>query len=391
MIRRQSGFERQSVPTSFDIDMMRIALRMGARGLGQTAPNPAVGAVIADEETGEVVARGWTQPGGRPHAETEAIRRAGEKARGKTLYVTLEPCAHHGKTPPCADAIIKAGLKRVVVGVGDPDPRTAGQGIARLRAAGIDVTAHVLDDEARWLTLGHILRLTADRPFVTLKLATDADGHIPRGDGTAPRWATGPEARAAGHLLRAQADAILIGSGTLIADDPDLTCRLPGLAHRSPIRVVVAGATPLPAGARLFQSASAGPVWVIQPAADTPEMKAKDAHGIETIAIDTSASRVQPLAIARVLAARGMTRLLVEGGPALWRAFDAEGLADEVALFVAGHRASAGDAAAILKRHLATGTYKLIGRRSVGGDTLWRWARDPVAGRPLELAGTEPR
>lgn len=361
--------------TAFDLDMMRIALRMGARGLGQTSPNPAVGAVIADEQTGEVIARGWTQPGGRPHAETEAIRRAGDRARGMTMVVTLEPCAHHGKTPPCADAIILAGLKRVVIGVGDPDPRTAGEGIARLRAAGIGVTEHVLEDEARWLTLGHILRITQNRPFVTLKIATDAEGNIPHGDGTAPRWATGAEARAAGHLLRAEHDAILVGSGTVAADDPELTCRLPGLAHRSPVRVVLAGQSPLPAAAKLIQSAQSFPIIVIRPQSSHAADAYAGRPGITVLDAPATGPGVAAGTALHILADLGYTRLLVEGGPRLWRSFAAAGLADEAALFVAGQAANEETARAILMRHVAVGSYKLIEKRTAGRDTLWRWAR----------------
>jgi diaminohydroxyphosphoribosylaminopyrimidine deaminase/5-amino-6-(5-phosphoribosylamino)uracil reductase len=357
-------------PSPYDHDMMRIALRVAARGLGNTAPNPAVGAVVADEATGEVIARGWTQPGGRPHAETEAIRRAGQRARGATLYVTLEPCAHHGKTPPCADAIVAAGLKRVVVGTGDPDPRTAGEGIAKLRAAGLAVTEHVLEPDANWLTLGHILRVTANRPFVTLKIATDSEGRIAPGDGTAPRWVTGPEARAAGHKLRAEADAIVIGAGTLRADNPDLTCRLPGLAGRSPLRVVLAGGSPLDPAARLFATARTVPVLVTRAGAPIEGDRQLLAAGAEVASLaDVSAG-----AVLGELAVRGLTRLLVEGGPAVWRAFAEAGLFDEVVLFMAGDRSDkeAGDA---LRRHLGALALEKADRRPVGSDTMWRLRR----------------
>jgi diaminohydroxyphosphoribosylaminopyrimidine deaminase/5-amino-6-(5-phosphoribosylamino)uracil reductase len=353
-------------PSSFDVDMMRIALRMAARGLGNTAPNPAVGAVIADEATGEVVARGWTQPGGRPHAETEAIRRAGDRARGKTLYVSLEPCAHFGNTPPCADAIIAAGLRRVVVGVADPDPRTAGQGVARLKAAGIAVTEHVCEDEAGWITLGHILRVTARRPFVTLKLATDAQGHVAPGDGTAPRWVTGPQARAAGHKLRAESDAILIGAGTLRADDPELTCRLPGLAARSPIRVILAGRDPLDPKARLFAHAGRIPVLVIRSGAALIQDHDLASAGAEVV--ECPGHGIAP--VLERLAARGITRLLVEGGPSVWKSFAAAGAVDEVALFMAGS-ASEMEAASALRRHLGPLTLQTADRRTAGPDTMW--------------------
>jgi len=346
--------------------MMRIALRVAARGLGNTAPNPAVGAVIANETTGEVIARGWTQPGGRPHAETEAIRRAGTRARGQTLYVTLEPCAHFGKTPPCADAIVAAGLKRVVVGTRDPDPRTAGEGIAKLRAAGINITENVIEPEARWTTLGHILRVTQKRPFVTVKIATDADGHIAPGDGTAPRWVTGPEARASGHMLRARADAILIGAGTLRADNPDLTCRLPGLTHRSPIRVILAGSSPLDPTAKLVTTAAKIPVLVLRAGAALPSDRDLAATGAEIIALPD-----QSIATAlEALAARGVTRLLVEGGPTVWRSFAGSGLVDEVSLFMAGPP-HAEKAAFALQLYASALTLHKTDCRPVGTDTMW--------------------
>ena len=216
---------------TFDEHMMRIALRMARRGLGTTAPNPAVGVVIADEHTGEVIARGWTQPGGRPHAEKEALRRSAGRERGRTMYVTLEPCAHTGRHPTCADAMQAAGLARVVCAIPDPNPVVSGRGFSQLRAAGIDVDVGLLAEEARWVTLGHIKRITAHRPFVQLKMALDQHGKVAAGNG-APVWVTGRDARAYAHLLRAETDGIIVGSGTVFADDPELNCRLPGMASR---------------------------------------------------------------------------------------------------------------------------------------------------------------
>ena len=186
-----------------DAQMMSIALRMAERGLGDTAPNPSVGAVIVDAATGEVIARATTARGGRPHAETIAIAAAGDRARGATIYVTLEPCSHQGRTGPCADAIIAAGIQRAVVAIEDPDPRVSGRGLDKLRAAGIEVERGVGAAEARWLTRGHIVRITERRPFVTLKLALDGSGEIARGDGVSPVWVTGEISRAHGMLLRA--------------------------------------------------------------------------------------------------------------------------------------------------------------------------------------------
>lgn len=325
------------MPSAFDQHMMDIALRVARRGLGQVAPNPAVGAVIADELAGVVISRGWTQPGGRPHAETEAIRRAGEAAQGKTMYVTLEPCSHFGKTPPCADAIIAAGLKRVAVGLGDPDARVAGQGISRLRDAGLEVDEGLRADEARWLTLGHILRSSRGRPFVQVKMALSEHGDVARGADGRPVWVTGPLARAHGHLLRAEADAIIIGAGTLRDDDPELTCRLPGLQGRSPIRVVVSSDLNLSSGAKMFDTARQVPVWVVA-GQNAPETAAAalEAKGVQVLRCPhDGADHLQPLALLEALAARGITRVLIEGGPGLWQAFSRAGLIDEVVVYQA--------------------------------------------------------
>ena len=212
-----------------DLGHMRAALALARRGLGRVAPNPAVGCILVRD--GIVVGRGWTQPGGRPHAETEALRRAGAAAAGAVAYVTLEPCAHHGSTPPCADALIAAGVSRVVVAIEDPDPRVAGRGLARLTAAGISVETGVCADEAGRLNAGFLKRIEHGLPLVTLKLATSLDGKIATHAGES-QWITGEDARARGHLLRAQTDAIMIGSGTAQIDNPLLTCRLPGLEDR---------------------------------------------------------------------------------------------------------------------------------------------------------------
>ncbi|WP_374990969.1 bifunctional diaminohydroxyphosphoribosylaminopyrimidine deaminase/5-amino-6-(5-phosphoribosylamino)uracil reductase RibD [Hyphomicrobium sp. LHD-15] len=356
--------------------MMGIALMLARRGLGTTAPNPSVGAVIADEATGELIARGVTQPGGRPHAETEALKRAGALARGATLYVTLEPCAHHGKTPPCADAVVAAGIGRVVIGVDDPDPRVKGDGIARLRAAGLTVETGLLGEEARWATLGHILRVTERRPFVQLKMALDAAGAVPRGKAGTPLFVTGSEARAQGHLLRAKCDAIVVGSGTVRDDDPDLTCRLPGLAARSPVRVVISGSLALSRKSKLVQTARTVPTWVFTgEAADAAQVGELESQGVKVFRVLPSADGVLLGAVLTVLAAEGVTRVLVEGGASLWRAFAAEGLVDEVALFQAGPMsagaAGEGASAAALAAGLAPGLdLALASRRRVGADTL---------------------
>ncbi|WP_295554921.1 bifunctional diaminohydroxyphosphoribosylaminopyrimidine deaminase/5-amino-6-(5-phosphoribosylamino)uracil reductase RibD [uncultured Hyphomicrobium sp.] len=358
--------------TAFDEHMMGIALALARRGLGTTAPNPAVGAVIADEATGEVIARGQTQPGGRPHAETEALRRAGARARGATLYVTLEPCAHHGKTPPCADAVVAAGVKRVVVGVEDPDPRTQGQGIARLREAGIAVATGLLGDEARWVTMGHILRVTAERPFVQLKMALDHDGELPRGQGGKALMVTGVEARGTGHLLRAESDAILIGSGTARDDDPDLTCRLPGLAARSPIRVVLSRTLDLPSDLKLVRTAREVPVWIFTSGeVDHRRVAALEDASVRVIAVGAAGGGLALTEVLGRLAAEGVTRLLVEGGEAVWRAFAEERLVDEVVLFQAGGDGKGHLAPAALAARYAPGLdLSPTSHRRVGADAV---------------------
>ncbi|MDX2308238.1 MAG: bifunctional diaminohydroxyphosphoribosylaminopyrimidine deaminase/5-amino-6-(5-phosphoribosylamino)uracil reductase RibD [Hyphomicrobium sp.] len=355
--------------------MMEIALVMARRGLGATAPNPSVGAVVADEGTGEILARAVTADGGRPHAETRALAIAGPRARGKTMYVTLEPCAHHGRTPPCADALIAAGLARVVVGTGDPDPRTAGQGVARLRAAGVAVDASELEPEAHWVTLGHILRVTESRPFVQVKIATDADGNVPRGRSGHPVWVTSAEARAFGHLLRAEADAILVGAGTVRDDDPELTCRLPGLVNHSPVRVVLTGTSPLPTEAKLY-AASGPPVWAI---GTNGRIGIIGGAGARPAGQPPVSGRPSLRVVLASLAREGMTRLLVEGGPRIWRAFADAGYVDEVVLFMAGHATcdAADDRAhRTLERLLGPVSLRVAMQRTIGSDTLWRLRAD---------------
>ena len=239
-----------------DQDYLRRAIRLAMNGRGAVEPNPMVGCVIVKD--GRVVGRGWTQPGGRPHAETEALRRAGAAATGATAYVSLEPCSHHGRTPPCAEALIAAGIARVVAAGEDPDPRVSGSGLARLRQAGIAIETGLCAEEAAELNAGFLCRVTKGRPLVTLKLATSLDGRIATATGQS-RWITGPAARERAHLLRATHDAVLVGTGTALADDPLLTCRLPGLEHRSPVRIALDRTLRLPATLRLFAGARETP------------------------------------------------------------------------------------------------------------------------------------
>ncbi len=313
-----------------DERFMSLALALGRRGLGNTWPNPAVGAVVVKD--GEIAGRGWTQPGGRPHAETEALRRAGAAARGATLYATLEPCSHHGKTPPCADAIIAAGIARVVSAIEDPNPEVAGQGYARLRAAGIAVEDGLKAREAAHDHDGHIRRVRDHRPHVTLKLAVSADGKVGLA-GRKPAAITSERANARVHLMRAAHDAILIGIGTALSDDPLLTCRLPGLEKRSPVRVVLDRDLRLPLSSRLAATARDIPVWVIA-ALDAPSEKEAGLKqaGIEILRSKAGASGIDPAAALRLLADKGITRLLVEGGPKVAASFLRADLVDEAVL-----------------------------------------------------------
>jgi diaminohydroxyphosphoribosylaminopyrimidine deaminase / 5-amino-6-(5-phosphoribosylamino)uracil reductase len=312
---------------------MRAALSLARRGLGNVWPNPAVGCVIVKE--GRVVGRGWTQPGGRPHAETEALARAGAAAHGATAYVTLEPCSHWGRTPPCADALIAAGARRVVAAIEDPDLRVAGGGLARLRAAGIAVEAGLCAAEAGEINAGFFHRVRRGRPLVTLKLASSLDGRIATSSGES-RWITGPPARERAHLLRATHDAILVGTGTVISDDPQLTCRLPGLAHRSPVRVALDRQLRIPLGARLVAEARQIPTWVVTlRTADQGRQQALHESGVEIIATEPSEELDQAghIDLARalgLLGERGLTRLLVEGGGRLAAALLRGGLVDRL-------------------------------------------------------------
>jgi diaminohydroxyphosphoribosylaminopyrimidine deaminase/5-amino-6-(5-phosphoribosylamino)uracil reductase len=322
-----------STTTSANADtrLMQTALRMARRMLGRTAPNPAVGAVIADAATGEVIARGWTQPRGRPHAESHALESAGARARGQTMYVTLEPCSHHGRTPPCANAIVAAGVRRVVCAIGDPNPEIAGRGLAVLRDAGVAVDLGLCAEEARWMAAGHILRMTSERPFVQLKIAVSGDGLIAPGDG-APRWVTGPEARRFAHILRARAEAILVGRGTMADDNPELTCRLPGLEARSPRRVVLDAAFRTPPDARMFQTATRVPVTIFGATSGRPPQYPA---GVEVRRLPLARNgRLALDVVLESLAAEGVTRVLVEGGPTIAGAFLDADLVDEV---VIGH------------------------------------------------------
>lgn len=309
---------------------MAHALRLATRGLGNVWPNPAVGCVVTRD--GLVVGRGWTQPGGRPHAEVRALEQAGPLARGATAFVTLEPCAHHGKTPPCAEALIAAGVTRVVTALTDPDPRVSGKGHAMLRAAGIEVAEGVLSEPAARLNAGFLKRVTRGLPLVTLKLAATLDGRIATASGES-RWITGPAARRKVHALRLSHDAVMVGSGTAIADDPDLTVRDMGAAHQ-PVRVVLDRTLRHAPDSRLGRSARAHPVWLLHgPSAPEAARQAWLATGAELIEVAETAGRLDLPAALAALAARGVTRVLSEGGSTLAAALVGAGLVDELALF----------------------------------------------------------
>lgn len=317
-----------------DRHFMEMALMLGRRGLGRTFPNPAVGAVIVRD--GVVVGRGWTQPGGRPHAEVEALRRAGDAARGATLYVTLEPCSHFGRSPPCADAVIAAGIARVVSAIEDPNPEVAGQGHQRLRAAGIRVDTGLRSSEAARDHAGHFRRVREGRPHVILKLAVSPDERIGAAGGR-PFAVTGEAVRARVHLLRAQCDAVLVGIGTALADDPELTCRLPGMAARSPIRVVLDRALRLNGDSRLVTSARRTPLWVMtSEVAEAPaavKLGAAGAHVIREPDLSAQETGLDLKAVLHTLAGKGITRLMVEGGSRVAASFVSSDLVDEVWLF----------------------------------------------------------
>jgi len=317
--------------TSADFRHMRSALALARRGLGNVWPNPAVGCVLVREDlTHRIVGRGWTQPGGRPHAETEALTRAGDLARGATAYITLEPCSHVGQTGPCADALIEAGIFRTVVAAIDPDPRVSGRGIARLRKAGIATDVGLLDLEAKALNSGFWRRQQDARPEVTLKVATTADGFVASRTG-ASQWITGPEARRHGHLLRARHDAILTGIGTVEADNPMLTCRLPGLSHLSPVRVIMDSKRRLGAESALVASADIVPVWRIGAEEEGPA--SGPSAVVDLIAPNVAHEGLNLTAALALLSDEGVTRLLVEAGPYLSTAFLRLDLVDQLAWY----------------------------------------------------------
>ncbi|MGY6703491.1 bifunctional diaminohydroxyphosphoribosylaminopyrimidine deaminase/5-amino-6-(5-phosphoribosylamino)uracil reductase RibD [Roseinatronobacter sp.] len=357
---------------------MRLAIALGRRVLGRVWPNPAVGCVIVRD--GRILARGWTQPGGRPHAEAMAL--AACDARGATAYVSLEPCAHHGRTPPCSNALISAGVVRVVTALTDPDPRVAGRGHAMLRAAGVDVVEGVEAAAAHAANAGFLLRLTQNRPFVTLKLAMTLDGRIATSSGES-RWITGAVARRTVHAMRASHDAVLVGAGTARTDDPDLRVRGLGVVHQ-PVRIVAAPRLDLDTAGRLGRSIPDAPVWVLHgPDAPAADVTAWQGAGALTLSCPVAADvrGLDPRAMMQTLAAQGLTRVFCEGGGTLAASLLRAGLVDQIVVFSAGKligaEGRAGLGALALTRLADAPQFKLARVQLVGDDVMQIWSRAP--------------
>jgi diaminohydroxyphosphoribosylaminopyrimidine deaminase/5-amino-6-(5-phosphoribosylamino)uracil reductase len=363
-----------------DARFMALALALGRRGLGRTWPNPAVGTVIVRDGGGPViVGRGWTQAGGRPHAETEALRRAGDAAQGATLYTTLEPCSHYGKTPPCADAIVAAGIARVVSALVDPNPEVAGAGHWRMAQAGIVVEVGLSEADARRVHAGHIRRVQDGRPHVILKLAVAADGKAGLA-GRRPAAITGEAARERVHRMRASNDAVMTGIGTALADDPLLTCRLPGMEDRSPVRVVLDGKLRLPLTSKLAATARATPLWVVA-GEEAPREREQvlRGQGVDVFRVATADGMLDLAAVLKLLAGRGVTRLMVEAGPILAAAFLRADLVDEAVVFCSSKAIGAEGIDALDGLPLSALTQsprlKAAGSEAIGPDTVETFER----------------
>lgn len=355
---------------------MALALSLGRRGLGRVAPNPAVGCVIVRD--GRIVGRGWTQPGGRPHAETQALEQAAGLARGADVYVTLEPCAHQGKTPPCAKALIDAGVGRVFVATGDPDPRVSGAGFAMLAEAGISVTRGILEHEARQDNAGFFALQERGRPFVTLKLASSFDGRIATGTGES-KWITGPEARRLVHLQRARHDAVMVGGGTARKDDPTLTVRGLGTTWQ-PARVVVSRRLDVPLMGVLARTAQDIPVILCHGHdADATLVQTWRDLGADLLPCDAAGSQLHPLDMVRQLAGHGLTRIFCEGGSALAASLLEADLVDELVGFTAGLAVGAEGLPSVgalgLGKLQEAPRYQLKSCSRIGADVMAIWAR----------------
>ena len=359
-----------------DQRFMALALSLGRRGMGRTWPNPAVGCIIVRD--GRIVGRGSTAPGGRPHAEPQALAQAGTAARGATAYVSLEPCAHHGETPPCAQALIDAGISRVVAPIEDCDPRVSGQGFTLLREAGIEVVTGVLADEAARDHAGFFLRTELSRPFITLKLASSFDGRIATATGES-QWITGPVARRAVHAMRARHDAVMVGGGTARADDPSLTVRDLGVTAQ-PVRIVVSRRLDLPLMSRLARSARDIPLWLVHgPDADPALHDAWEGIGARLLPASLSGGQLDLGSVLTALAEAGLTRVFCEGGSGLAASLLAADLVDELVGFSAGLTIGAEGLPTIgalgLETLDAAPRFTLAGLRDLGGDVLQVWRK----------------
>jgi diaminohydroxyphosphoribosylaminopyrimidine deaminase/5-amino-6-(5-phosphoribosylamino)uracil reductase len=363
--------------TALDRRMMAAAIRLSMRHCGRTASNPSVATLIVrdDGEGPVIVGRGVTALGGRPHAEALALAEAGELARGATAYVTLEPCAHHGRTPPCAAALVTAGVARVVAAATDPDGRVSGKGYAILREGGIAVEPGVLAEEAARAMAGYLMQRTENRPHVTLKLAVSADGKIGRA-GIGQVAVTGRVARAQVHLLRARSHAILVGIGTVLADDPELTCRLPELEDRSPIRIVLDRHLQTPLTSKLATSARHAPLWLATTVAEDDPRRAEFAEaGVELVAAVETDGKVALPELLEDLAARGIQSLMVEGGASVARSFLDEGLVDRIALYTGPDAIGKDGIEAPFSRSAMPADFRLVRAMTFDRDTYEEFER----------------
>ncbi len=355
---------------------MALALSLGQRGQGNVWPNPAVGCVIVDK--GRIVGRGWTQPGGRPHAETQALAQAGVSAKAATAYVTLEPCAHHGQTPPCAQALIKAGIARVVVATTDDDTRVDGRGVDMLRAAGIDVTMGVAEAEARADHAGFFMRIEQGRPTLTLKLAQSFDGRIATGTGES-QWITDAPARRAVHMMRCRHDAVMVGGGTARKDDPSLTVRDLGITHQ-PVRVVVSRSLDLPLMGKLARTASDIPLILCHGKdADPTLVRTWTDLGATLLPCAVRGGQLDPRDVLQQLGGHGLTRVFCEGGGALAASLLEADLVDTLVGFTAGLIIGAeglpGIGALGLSHLSRAPRFRLHATRAIGPDVLHLWTR----------------
>ncbi len=357
-----------------DNNHMRHALALGARGSGRVWPNPAVGCIIVKD--GRIVGRGRTGDGGRPHAETIALAQAGISSTGATAYVTLEPCSHHGKTPPCADALVESGITRVVIATNDPDPRVSGRGIERLKSSGIVVSTGILEDQAKTAHQGFFTRIAKSRPMVTLKLAASFDGRIATLTGES-QWITGPDSRRMVHAMRARHDAVMVGGGTARADDPTLNVRDIGIEHQ-PVRVIWSRHLDIPLQGKLAQTARELPLWIIHSEDANPDIcRAWQGLGARLFPCASNQNQIDPSSAMQALGEAGLTRVFCEGGGTLAASLLSSGLVDELVTFTAGIGIGAEGQPMLgamgLHRLSRAPRFELVATRNIGADTMTRW------------------